>query len=434
MTARRDASLDAFLDPLDQVIQAPAPLALRLWPLLAGLLLAALLTAAAVLQVDVIVTASGRLSADVPSVVLRPAAAAVLRDLYVRPGDVVAAGDLVAALDPTLPAADLAAARAQAAALTARIARLQAELSGADLIAITPETAIEAQILAERRALAVVQHDALTAQIATTTTLIAAATQDASGLAAQLAVVRDVEAMRVTLAERQSGTQLAVLDARLVRMRAESDHRRTLTQIVELTQRRDIALAQLAAFDGDLRRQTSEALAEAQPRLAVLVEQIAKAQAVLAMADLRAPGPGMVLRVAEGGPGSLLAAGEAVVVLIPIDTPLVAEIALRSADAGRVLAGNAVTLKIDAFPWRRHGLIDGRLSDIGHASFTPEGGAEALHPAHVAFVGTLHDLPAGAALLPGMTLAAEIHLGTRSILSFFLDPVLRGLAEALREP
>ncbi len=33
-----------------------------------------------------------------------------------------------------------------------------------------------------------------------------------------------------------------------------------------------------------------------------------------------------------------------------------------------------------------------------------------------------------------MTLSADIKVGTRSVLDFFLDPLLRGLDESLREP
>ena len=43
-------------------------------------------------------------------------------------------------------------------------------------------------------------------------------------------------------------------------------------------------------------------------------------------------------------------------------------------------------------------------------------------------------MPQGSALLPGMTLTADIHTGTRSILDYFLDPLLRGFRESFREP
>ena len=37
-------------------------------------------------------------------------------------------------------------------------------------------------------------------------------------------------------------------------------------------------------------------------------------------------------------------------------------------------------------------------------------------------------------LLPGMTVTAEIKVGTRTIISYFLYPLLRGLDDSIREP
>jgi hypothetical protein len=37
-------------------------------------------------------------------------------------------------------------------------------------------------------------------------------------------------------------------------------------------------------------------------------------------------------------------------------------------------------------------------------------------------------------LLPGMTLEAEILVGKRRVASYLLDPVIRGLHEAMTEP
>jgi HlyD family secretion protein len=106
-----------------------------------------------------------------------------------------------------------------------------------------------------------------------------------------------------------------------------------------------------------------------------------------------------------------------------------------------------VTLKIDAFPWRRFGTLQGTLRSIGQASFAPQDqtssgapppGTEpgtALHRGQITLdPAALAALPPGTALLPGMTLSADIKIGTRSVLDFFIDPLLRGLQESLREP
>ena len=122
------------------------------------------------------------------------------------------------------------------------------------------------------------------------------------------------------------------------------------------------------------------------------------------------------------------------VVLVPTDVPLIAEIGIRSSEAGTIALGDPVTLKIDAFPWRRHGSLQGKLQDISHGSFTPEGTATALHSGRVTFDGDLTRLTPGTGLLPGMTLTAEIKTGTRTVLDYFLEPLMRGLNESLREP
>jgi HlyD family secretion protein len=37
-------------------------------------------------------------------------------------------------------------------------------------------------------------------------------------------------------------------------------------------------------------------------------------------------------------------------------------------------------------------------------------------------------------LLPGMTVTTEIKVGNRTVISYFLYPLLRGLDNAIREP
>ena len=322
----------AFQADLDRLVEEPPPFLLRLWPMLGAGLVVALVAIAAMVRIDVVVTATGRLAADAPPIILQPMSRATLRDLLVKPGDMVVAGQLLARLDGTLSQADRDALRVERAALAAR------------LTVIDTEAAVD-------------QH-------------------------------------------------LARLD--------------------DLAQRQAQAGAALLAFDIDQRRQMTEALADLTPRLAEVDEQLTKAARLASLADLRAPRPGVVLSVAKGGLGSLMAEGEPVVVLVPTDVALIAEIAIRSSEAGSIAIGDPVTLKIDAFAWRRHGSLQGRLQDVSHGTFTPDGRAT--------FVGDLTALTPGTGLMPGMTVSAEIKTGTRTVLDYFLEPLMRGVNESLREP
>lgn len=434
MTARITDGALAFQADLDRLVAEPAPLGLRLWPLLGAGLVAALLIVASIVRIDIVVVASGRLAADAPSVILQPMTRAVLKELLVKPGDRVQAGQVLARLDSTLTDADRAALEVERRALSAKVARLQAELSGDAMASGGADLAMEAAVMTQRTDLAAAQRNQLAAAIQSLHQQIAAETGAGAGLTERQEIAREIEGMRAALAQRQSGSHLAALEARLVRIEAETAFDQHFARLDDLRQRLAQAEAALRAFESDRKRLLTEALAELTPRLAEVREQITKADRLAALADLRAPLPGVVLSVAKGGPGSLMAESDPVVVLVPTDVPLIAEIGIKSSEVGTIAMGDPVTVKVDAFPWRRNGSLTGVLQDVSHGSFTPEGGTQALHSGRVTLSGGLSDLAPSASLLPGMTVSAEIKTGTRTILDYFLDPLMRGMTESLREP
>ncbi|MBC7736682.1 MAG: HlyD family type I secretion periplasmic adaptor subunit [Candidatus Saccharibacteria bacterium] len=423
-----------FQADLDRLVVEPLSVMLRAWPFLGAALVIALGLVAALTRIDIVVTATGRLAADAPPVILQPLSRAVLKELLVRPGDQVVAGQILARLDSTLTDADRAALQIERRSLAAQLARLQSDMTGAAMISSDAEQALQAQVQMQRSDLAAAQRDQLKAAEVAVTQAIQTERAAEPGLTDRRYIALQIEAMRDKLAQSQSGTQLQAMEARLTRIDAETALNAHFARLDDLAQRLDQARAALLAFEIDIRRRATEDYAAVAPKLAEVVEQLTKADRVAALADLRAPRPGVVLSVAKGGPGSLIGEGEVVVVLVPTDVALIAEIGVRSSEAGSIAMGDPVTVKIDAFPWRRNGMLQGRLQDVSHGSFTPEGTTSALHSGRVTLSGALTNLPPGAQILPGMTLTAEIKTGTRTVLDYFLDPLMRGMTESLREP
>lgn len=432
--ARIAAEAMAFQADLDRLVAEPAPLILRLWPLLGAALVAALVAAAALARVDVVVMASGRLATDAPPVILQPMSRAVLRDLLVHPGDVVVEGQVLARLDPTLTDADRASLAAQVRALSAEQARLLADMAGLPVVVTGAETALQADVQRQRAAQSRAQRAELEAELAALQQAQVGETAAGAGLTDRMTIATEIAAMRDELAQRQSGSHLQALEARLDRLDAKAAYDQHLVRLAALGQSMTIARSRLRVFDLDLRRKLTEDLAALQPRLTQVSEALAKADRLVTLSSLIAPRAGVVLSVAAGGPGSVMAENDPVVVLSPTDVPLVAEIGIASGEVGTIAIGDVVSLKVDAFPWRRHGTMDGVLIDISRASFTPQGGTVPLHAGRIALKGGLQELPLGTMLLPGMTLSAEIKTGSRSVLDYFIDPLMRGLRESLREP
>ena len=191
------------------------------------------------------------------------------------------------------------------------------------------------------------------------------------------------------------------------------------------------------------------ALLEQHSDLMILVgdeRDLAKAVRMNDLVVLTAPEDGIVLEVAKRSVGSVLREAEPLVTMVPTSAPLIAEVMIDSADVGYTKLGDEVAIKVDAFPYQRHGLLEGRLRAIGEDSVstlapgtvTPAANLPipgVVHRSQVALDdGRLHALPEGTRLIPGMTLTAEIKVGSRSVISYFLYPLMRAVNEAIREP
>lgn len=431
---------------------APLPRAARsTLYVLAGLLVALVLWAGFA-QVDRIVTAGGRLVTTAPLVVAQPLETAVVRGVDVQVGDFVRAGDRLATLDPTFAAADLADLTAKLASVEAQIGRLRAELDGGDFIpANNPDAAVQAAILERRRAEYRSRLASLDEKAGQLDSAIAAGRRAQAGLAERLAVVGEVEDIRRQLQERQTGSRLTWLEARVERLRMRDE----LTALQDREQASAHELrgvqADRAAFIDEWRRKTAEELVEQTRQRATLVEQIAKAERRRSLVTLTAPVDAVVLEVAKRSVGSVIREAEPLVTLVPADVPLEVEAEIPSRDIGLVRVGDFVRVKLDAFPFQRHGTLPGEIRTISADAFThdpsgaqaaaainpdgPRPAAGAVFRTRIRLTDTrLEGVPAGTLLSPGMVASAEIRVGTRSVLSYFLYPVIRALDESIREP
>lgn len=437
----------AFLDPIDQICAEPAPRYMRSVLYAIVSLFLGLLLIGALIKVDIVVSAGGKLVTSTPPVLLQPVERAIIRELRVRPGDVVHKGEVLATLDPTFARADLGALAAQRQSLQAQKNRLEAELNGQTFeIGKNPtdDQKLQATLFEQRQANYRSRLRVFSEDIAKLMASIQSAEKDGALLSSQLAVGHDVEEMYSTLLKSQNGSRLNYLNAQALRMRTERDYQDSVSRLAELKHEVQSQMAQQQAFIEDWRRQILENLASAQTQLSMTSENMSKATFINDLVVVIAPVDGVVLDVAQRSVGSILHEAEPLITIVPSDAKLVADIGISTSDVGSTKAGDTVLIKIDAFPYSRHGLVIGKLLYISEESFATNSltgqvnnsrGEDQFHRGQVELVDTaLKNMPEGAHLIPGMTLHAEIKVGSRSILGFLLSPVTRGLGEALREP
>src|SRR5438874_2719002 len=128
-----DPTLPAILEfqwPSTAIVNAPVPRSARgvVW-MIASMVVVSV-TAMGMIPVDQVVTARGQVVSQSPTILMQPLETAIVRSIDVREGQQVRAGQLLARLDPTFAAADLATLAAQVSSFEAEVARLKAESEG----------------------------------------------------------------------------------------------------------------------------------------------------------------------------------------------------------------------------------------------------------------------------------------------------------------
>ena len=398
---------------------------------------------ASIAEIDEIVVAPGKLATSEPTLVMQPLETSIIRAIAVKPGDIVRKGQLLATLDPTFTSSDAGQLKSRIAGYQAQSGRLQAELDNKPYSVredASPEEVMQAQLYEQRQLAFAARLADFDAQIARSQAAIDAAGAQQAAINKRLDGLSQIEEMRASLAESGNGSQLSLLESRDLSL----ELRVSLSQIeglrAEAVEQRKQTLAERQNFVEDYRRLALEALVDLEYKNAEAVEESRKAALRTEMSQLFAPADAAVLEVAERSVSSVIQPAEPLLTLVPINVPLEVEVMVASSDIGHLAVGDVARVKFDAFPFQTHGTIAGTVKTISGNAFpeqNPAGAAREVSHYRVTIDlgdGRLHDLPEGFVFLPGMTVSAEIHAGERTVLSYFLHPLIRGLDEALHEP
>lgn len=249
-------------------------------------------------------------------------------------GRTVRAGELLLELDDRVATLRLAEESARLAGLPARQAALRDEIAAI-------EAARGAELLAADAA----------AQAALARSGEAAAQLDFARdherrLAAELASgsVAEIDALRASSESRRQASARDALQAEARRQVAESAGRAQ-----QMRSRIDALKGQLLALDAEAR---------------ALQAGVARLQAEIARLQVRAPVDGTLADVAALGPGSVVADGQRLAVVLPRGSLMVVADFHPATALGRVHPGQPAQLRLDGFPWAQHGSVTARVQRV----------------------------------------------------------------------
>jgi len=415
-------------------------------------------------QVEIVATAPGAIVPSGRTKVIQPLEIGIVRAINVHDGQRVRAGEVLVELDPTASAAERDRLTSEIVMARLGIARLTAILSDAPNPAgelVAPPGATPAQISLARQLIVsqvagyrakLAELDRQQAQHRANRAAVAATVDKLSAL---LPVLRQRLEMRKALYDRGFSSKLNYLAEQEPVIESE---RELVVQNDRLAEAEAALLAiaeQRHQAEAEFRRSHLTELAEEEEKAAGLRQELVKAEQRLQLQALTAPVDGVVQQLAIHTLGGVVTPAEALMAVVPADSPLEIEATVSNQDIGFVHAGQKAAIKIDTFSFTRYGLLHGEVLSVSldavdaepaapdtgtalgaaMAAAQPRStGGRLAYTARISLDRTTMQTEDGLVdLRPGMTVTVEIDTGIRRVIDYLLSPLLRYAQESLRE-
>ncbi len=475
--ANRYSDTDFLPAALEVMETPPSPMARALLLSMSGLVVVAVLWSI-IGKVDVVAVGQGKIIPEAQVKLIQwggtgggsDGLTGVVRAIHVTEGQEVEAGQLLLELDPTMTGAD--AAQATRGLMSAELDRARARAIGRYLQSGrigsgTPQgtpadvASTQAQLIRSTIAEYEARAASLREQRGEKRAELEAAREERAKIEQTLPLLQQQVDARAELAEKGYGSKLLLWQAQELLVERQKNLSIQATNIA----RAQAAIAnidmQLAQARQELSRGTLTDLAKAQDDASLRGEEIKKATQRTALTRIRAPVDGTITQLAVHTVGGVIQAAQPLMVIVPKDAKLIVEAQLQNKDIGFVRQGQAVHIKLEAFPFTDYGMIDGTLTTLSadavsqeqnnqsqtSNSKAAESGAQPgglVYTARIALdaksitqllqnAGCAANAPCLRKIVPGMAATAEIKTGQRRIIKYILSPIAKTASEAGRE-
>ncbi|MCA6941660.1 HlyD family type I secretion periplasmic adaptor subunit [Pectobacterium polaris] len=364
----------------------------------------------------------------------------IITEVFIREGQVVNAGDPLLRLDDTRFASNVGETEADRLALLSRIERLNAEISGQELVLSEEITTQAPKIAAGEKELYNSRRQQLHNEISGLQEQLIQRQQELRDFSAKEIQFRNslgllqqeikmsepliaegaiskVEVLRLRRAEVETRGQLDSI--KLSIPRAESAIKEGENKIEETRSRyKSEALSQLSEAQTSLNKiaATGKALEDRVNRTLVV-----------------SPVRGIVQQVLVNTIGGVIQPGSDLVEIVPLDDKLLVEAKIRPQDIAFLHPGQDAIIKLTAYDYTIYGGLKGQLEQISPDTVTDKEGNSFYIIRLRTDKNYLGSADKPLLIIPGMVASVDIITGKKTILSYLLKPIIRAKAEALRE-
>ena len=370
----------------------------------------------------------------------------VVSELAVRDGDRVKAGDVVMRIDATMTKANLAIIVKSLDQFTARKARLESERDRAGRV-IFPQTLLDragdGEVLAMMNAEQRLYENRKAVRESKKRQLEQRVRQlrdEISGMEAERAAnlreqgMVDEELIRFrSLHERglMEKSRLSTLERQATDI--DGDIGRLMAGIAGVEAKISETALQILQIDEQWSEEVGSDLREMDARIGEYVERRVAAEDQLKRVDILAPQDGVVHQLSVHTIGGVVAPGEQIMMIVPEVDKLVVEVKVAPQDIDQIYYGQLTNLRFSAFNQKTTPEITGTVERISADVTVDQRTGTSFYLVRVATSQEQIKRLGEFSLMPGMPVEAFITTGDRSVLSYFLKPLIDQANRTFRE-
>jgi len=452
---KHNADYHDFTPILTEIEERPPnPLGtMFLWTIIA--LMVVVLLGLYLVKVDVVVTARGKIIPLGDVKVVQPLETGVVTAIHVKEGDFVAKGAVLLEIDPSLDKADLESKERNLKFSRLAMERINAVLSGNGFSPPRQEHSpdvIAAQVEHYRAQKAVYLSTLREKEkeYRETQSALNTLTEEIRKLRNLLSITIEDERRQKALVEIGALAENRYREKMKERMNLERETDVKTGQSEQAATKLDRIKDEIETFKNSFRERLLSEFSTNMQGKNVLEAEVSNLKFRQEKKYIVSPVAGYVHQLPVKTIGGVVTTAQPVVSLVPEKTPLIVNAMVFNKDIGFVKEGDRAVIKVDTFDFQKYGTLEGLVETISPysleqkqnensparaAAATPENNTETGgYPVYVKMVTEILTTRDGAEyrVKPGMSVTAEINVGKRRAIEFFLFPIIRYLDEGLK--
>lgn len=399
----------------------------------------------ATVRLDSAATAAGSVVVDSRRKTITHLEGGILKQMLVREGEEVHAGQPLALLESTRARAELGQLEARRTGYMARLARLSAEQQGLAEVSFPPELTASTQtyvqeILRNERLLFSRRFETFERTSEAQRKQIAAFTAQADANAAQAeATARQEQLVRTQidaitkLANQGFATraQLLDLEGRLSMLAGDAGEYKANKAQAE--QARAGAEAELSKIETSRQSDIADAMQQARIELNASTDQMAAAADVLKRVEILSPDDGVVTDIQMRTPGGVIGAGQPIMEIVPENDARIVEARIDPRDIDTVHVGATVQVRLPAYNAHKLAPLEGTLTYVAADQSVDERTSQAYYVVRAEVSKAALEKVPNVKLYPGMPADLLILNQPRLAIDYMLSPLTDSLGRAFRE-